>query len=391
MSSGLVDPNDPPLPEVERRAAVLRDLLRQSGWKVTAEVADAALAQLGIPRSTLFRAVARFRRTRRASSLLPLKRGTRDGSLLLDPRIERIIEEQIERFWLKKEKPRFSALVERVHDACHVEGLRAPHRKTIKRRVVDLNPLVAARRRGQGALEAASAPSPGQFVADRPNAIWQIDHTIVDIVVVDEQYRRPIGRPVLTIAIDVCTRMVAGFHLALEAPSSVSVGLCLLHAVYDKTAWLSERGIDLSWPVARLIGTMMGAVHILPGTTFSNIKLKENYDAQGRAIFTLRELEAWIAIEIAGKYHHRIHSALLRPPIARWRDLQGEVNFDLPPDRMAFWTSFLPERRRRLLKDGIHLEKIRYWSDALARDVGRGAEVTIKYDPRDMSRIFVRQ
>src|SRR5271166_5722348 len=387
MSSGLVDPNDPLLPEVERRAAVLRDLLRQSGWKVTAEVADAALAQLGIPRSTLFRAVARFRRTRRASSLLPLKRGTRDGSSLLDPRIERIIEEQIERFWLKKEKPRFSALMERVHDACYVEGLRAPHRKTIKRRGMDLNPLAAARRRGQGSLEAASTPSPGQFVADRPNAIWQIDHTIVDIVVVDEQYRRPIGRPVLTIAIDVCTRMVAGFHLALEAPSRVSVGLCLLHAVYDKTAWLSERGIDLSWPVAglpgilhsdngaefhsraltgacreygfkiqyrppatprfgghveRLIGTMMGAVHILPGTTFSKIKLKENYDAQGRAIFTLRELEAWIAIEIAGKYHHRIHSALLRPPIARWRDLQGEVNFDLPPDRMAFWTSFLP-------------------------------------------------
>ena len=113
MSFGLVDPNDPRWPEVERRAALLRDLLRQSDWKVTAEVANAALAQLGIPRSTLFRAVARFRRTRRASSLLPLKRGTRDGSSQLDPRIERIIEEQIERFWLKKEKPRFSALMER--------------------------------------------------------------------------------------------------------------------------------------------------------------------------------------------------------------------------------------------------------------------------------------
>jgi hypothetical protein len=34
--------------------------------------------------------------------------------------------------------------------------------------------------------------------------------------------------------------MVAGFHLALEAPSSVSVGLCLLHGVYDKTAWLER-------------------------------------------------------------------------------------------------------------------------------------------------------
>jgi putative transposase len=173
MSSGLTDPNDPLLPEVEQRAALVRDLLRQSVWKVTAEVANAALAHLGIRRSTLFRAVARFRRTRRASSLLPLKRGTQDGSSLLDPRIERIIEEQIERFWLKKEKPRFSALVERVHDAYHVEGLRAPHRKTINRRVVELNPLAAARRRGQGGLEAVSTPSPGQFVADRPRP-WLI-------------------------------------------------------------------------------------------------------------------------------------------------------------------------------------------------------------------------
>jgi putative transposase len=139
MSSGLVDQNDPPLPEVGRQAAVLRDfvgtLLRQSGWKVTAEVADSDLAQLGSPRSTLFRAVARLRRTRRASSLLPLRCGTRDRSSPLDPRIEGIVEEQIERFWLKKEKSRFSGLVERVHDACHVEGLRAPHRKTINRRV----------------------------------------------------------------------------------------------------------------------------------------------------------------------------------------------------------------------------------------------------------------
>jgi putative transposase len=136
---------------------------------------------------------------------------------------------------------------------------------------------------------------------------------------------------------------------------------------------------------------MMGAVHLLPGTPFSNVKLRGDYDAEGRAIFTLRELEAWLAIEIAGKYHQRIHTALLRPPLAVCRDLQGEVDFALPPDRMAFWTAFLPKTRRRLSKDGIHLEKIRYWSDALSRDVGRGGELLIKYDPRDFSRNFVRQ
>lgn len=117
---------------------------------------------------------------------------------------------------------------------------------------MDLTPISAARKRGERDLETAATPSPGQFVASRPNAIWQIDHTLVDVIVVDEHLCRPIGRPVLTIAIDVCTRMVAGFHLSLEAPSSVSVGLCLLHAVYDKTVWLNEREIDAPWHVAGL-------------------------------------------------------------------------------------------------------------------------------------------
>lgn len=135
----------------------------------------------------------------------------------------------------------------------------------------------------------------------------------------------------------------------------------------------------------------MGAVHLLPGTTFSNVKIRGGYDSEGRASLTLRELEKWIALEITGKYQQRIHSSLLRPPLAVWRERQGEVNFNLPSDRMAFWTSFLPSDRRRVLKDGIHLQKIGYWSDALSRDIGRGAELEIKYDPRDLSRIFVRQ
>ena len=46
--------------------------------------------------------------------------------------------------------------------------------------------------------------------------------------------------------------MVAGFHLSLDAPSRVSIGLCLLHAVYDKTAWLAGQGIRAPWPVAGL-------------------------------------------------------------------------------------------------------------------------------------------
>ena len=107
---------------------------------------------------------------------------------------------------------------------------------------------------------------------------------------------------------------------------------------------------------------------------------------------TLRELERWIAWEIAGNYHQRVHSALNRPPIAVWREHEDKLNLRLPVDRLQFWVSFLPEDERNLRRDGIHFCNIRYWSDALAADVGQSREkLLIKYDPRDLSRIFVRR
>jgi putative transposase len=59
---------------------------------------------------------------------------------------------------------------------------------------------------------------------------------------------------------------------------------------------------------------------------------------------------------------------------------------------MRFWLSFLPEDERTLRPDGIHLFNLRYWSPALSADVGRAKQrLLVKYDPRDMSRIFVRR
>jgi putative transposase len=61
-------------------------------------------------------------------------------------------------------------------------------------------------------------------------------------------------------------------------------------------------------------------------------------------------------------------------------------------DRLQFWLSFLPEEERNLRRDGIHFCNIRYWSDALAADMTHTKEkLLIKYDPRDLSRIFVRR
>ena len=79
--------------------------------------------------------------------------------------------------------------------------------------------------------EAAAGSFPN---ADYPLAYVQIDHTPLDVEIVDEQYRETIGRAYLTLAIDVFSRMVVGYYLSLDEPSSISVAMCISSAILSK-------------------------------------------------------------------------------------------------------------------------------------------------------------
>jgi putative transposase len=106
---------------------------------------------------------------------------------------------------------------------------------------------------------------------------------------------------------------------------------------------------------------------------------------------TLDELETWLALEIVGGYHARAHRVLATPPNAAWAARIGAVSMRRPADPRRFLIDFLPVERRVLQRDGLHLFHIRYWSDELRRLMGRSPDkVTIKYDPRNLSRIFVK-
>ena len=62
----------------------------------------------------------------------------------------------------------------------------------------------------------------------------------------------------------------------------------------------------------------------------------------------------------------------------------------MPADLRQFLVDFLPSEQRVLQRDGFHLFHIRYWSDELRWLMGRESrKYTLKYDPRDLSRIFV--
>jgi putative transposase len=277
-------------------------------------------------------------------------------------------------------------------------------------------------------------PVPGSFAVRRALQIVQIDHTLADVILVDELYRQPIGRPWITVAFDVATRVVMGFHLSLEPPSATTVALCLATACLPKDEWLEARGLIARWPVhglprqlhmdnaqefhsealqrgadyygielvyrppgrphfgghiERYLGTLMSRLHGLPGTTGSNPKTRGRYPSDARAVLTLAELEGWLVTEICERYHGTTHRALHCAPQVAW---QRAVKAHVPrkvaaPDLFA--VDFLPIERRLVRRDGIRLFSIRYWDPALTSFIGTGKKVTVRYNPRDLSRVYV--
>src|SRR5271156_997494 len=421
-----------------RREEAIRGLLkRHDDKRLTIGAVEETAQELGVSRSTMYRLITAYRAKGTVSSVEPRSKGRRKNTFVLDSKRENLISRAIREIYLHPERPTMTYLIEHVRARCSRAELSPPDRRTIKARVDRIDRRVAALKRKDSKGVKATTAVPGQYIASRPLEVVQIDHTEVDLFLVDESTREAMSvRPWLTLAIDVFTRMVVGFHLSMARPSRVSIGLCMLNAVYDKSAWLKENAIDAPWPSAglpealhadngadfrsrafswacreegikliwrpvgaprygghieRLIGTIMGRVHFYPGTTFANPTARQDNDSVRFSAMTFREFECALGWEIAGRYNQEIHSALLRPPIAVWREHEAATPLRMPKDRMAFWASFLPDDCRKLRPDGIWIHDLPYWSNALSAEIGRHTgDLLIKYDPRDVSRIFVQ-
>ena len=417
------------------RATVLRRLAGEE--RLSRSDVLGACRELGVRRARLYQLLRAYRTRPVTSSLVNRPTGSRLGSRRLSAAVETLIEGAIQTFYRTRQKPSVNALHKEVRRLCWQKAVQAPSWHAVRARVKTIDPRdLVADREGAKAARDRFWPVPRQYRADHAFAVVQIDHTMVDLIIVDSVYRTAIQRPWLTLAIDIASRIVAGFHLSLEAPSAVSVALAIQHLALSKEAWLSARNINADWPAAglpdaiyvdngkdflshalrrgaeehgislvhrpvatrhygghieRLIGTMMGAVHLLPGTTFGDIEQRGDYDSSGRAAMTLDELERWIALEIT-RYHAERHAGIGLPPRAAWDEVIAKRPYPLrhPHDPAAFLIDFLPSVERRVQRDGVHLFGMRYWDDLLSLWTGRlDRPLRVAYDPRDLSTVFV--
>lgn len=103
----------------------------------------------------------------------------------------------------------------------------------------------------------------------------------------------------------------------------------------------------------------------------------------------MAELERWIALEIAGKYHQRVHCGVHAIPAQLWS--QAVRRRHPPPitDPERFVLDFLPAETRRVGRNGFQINRIRYWDPVLSRLFPPSARVLVRYDPRDLSRVYV--
>ena len=403
------------------------------------QAADDAAHALGLSRRQIYVLIQRARDGTGLITDLSLGQssGGKGNGRLPEP-VEHIIRELLQKRFLTRQKRSLAALYREITQTCTAQKLQIPARNTVALRIATLDPVKTARSRG-GQDEARDLQGAGGVPPEIKMLLEQvqIDHTVIDLIIVDGRDRRPIGRPYLTLAIDVFTRCVVGMVITLEAPSAVSVGLCLAHAACDKRPWLERLDVEMGWPmsgkprllyldnaaefkgealrrgceqpgielsyrppglphfggiVERIIGTVMQMIHELPGTTFSNPDQRGEYDSDGMAVLTLHELERWLTLAI-GAYHGSVHASLLQPPAALWADAVARSGTPVVVTHAtSFLVDFLPVIRRTLTRTGFVIDHIHYYADALKPWIAKRGHLPaflIRRDPRDISRIWV--
>ncbi len=248
------------------------------------------------------------------------------------------------------------------------------------------------------------------------NAIWQADHSPLDILLVRAGGKPE--KPWLTIVMDDYSRAVAGYLLSFEPPSTLHTSLALRQGIWrkDDPRWnvcgipdvlytdhgsdftsrhLEQVGADLKIRlVFSMAGKPRGRGRIERFFSMVNEMFLcelDGYAPPGGSVreeptLTLAELDSRLRTFLLDVYHRRDCAETKTPPAERW-----EANGFLPrmPESLEQLDLLLIDvaKVRRVRRDGIHFHGLRYIATTLVAYVGES--VTVRFDPRDMGEIRV--
>ncbi|MEW6505702.1 MAG: Mu transposase C-terminal domain-containing protein [Chloroflexota bacterium] len=314
----------------------------------------------------------------------------------------------IEGLFLKTPKPTVTWVWEQVVEACTKNKLQAPSYSLVAQvcRQLDRRLKVLAHD-----SEEAYEKEFDQILrrqAKRPNEMWQADHKELDIWAVDEYGR--IGKVWLTAIADDFSRVVMGYFLGIGAANSMRIALAMRQAIWKKD--------DQRWPVngiPEILYTDRGrdfkSTHIEQVCIDLKIKVvrtrrkkprgrgkierffrtvdqrfthkRKNEKTKPLSLSSIEsEFHEWLMTE----YHQKKHKGIKTSPMEKWNE--GKCLSRLPESLDALDLMLHKVGRpRKMWQEGIRLKSRRYSHLLLTQAIGQ--EFTIRYDPRDLSSIWV--
>lgn len=318
------------------------------------------------------------------------------------------LQEVIEGLFLKSPKPTVMWVWEQVVEACTRKQMKLPSYSLVAEvcRQLDRRLKVLAHDSDEAYEKEFDQIIRRQ--AKRPNEMWQVDHKELDIWVTDEFGRT--GKVWLTAITDDFSRVVMGYFLGVGAANSMRIALAMRQAIWRKD--------DERWPVSGIPdilytdrGRDFKSTHIEQVCADLKIKVvrtrrrkprgrgkierffrtvdlrfthkRKNDKTKPVSLSGLEsEFHEWLMTE----FHQKKHKGIKTAPMVKWAE--GKCLPRLPESLDALDLMLHKVGRpRKMWPEGIRFKNRRYSHLLLTQ--AHGEEFTIRFDPRDLSSIWV--
>lgn len=362
--------------------------------------------------------------------------------------VEAIIASAVDEIYLTEQRHTAKETWEVIEDRVRklnrqrdpTQPLPVPGLRTIQRRISMLVRYeVVARREGEAVAKRRFRAAKGVLKVHKILGRVEMDHTPLNLFVVDEENWLPCGRPTLTVALDRASRTLLGYWIGFTGNGVDAVLGCLGHAIRPKTylatkyphiklgwpcfglpqtLWVDngmefagndlkvacdDMGIDLfflparkpEWKgsVERFLKTFNHSlIHRIPGTTYENISARGDYDAAKHALVSLADLERLIETWVCDVYHNEVHRGLSARPIDVWNRGAEAEEPALPSDIGRLEFQLGESEERKVWHYGVQLHGGQMYNNDDLREVfaalGR-VLVRVRYHRRNIGRVWV--
>lgn len=421
----------------EERFEIIKPLLADRGNKQA--VLDTA-AKTGKSKSTLYEWINKYDSYGSIVGLIDKEGRGQKGVSRMPEKLYKLVIEVVD-YGITEGKT-FRDMYMKLWDLCEEQGFKTPHENTFRYHLkqYDAQKRMAAQKGKRTAKQHYEGVATGMHESIAPLHWVEIDHTIADVMLVDDDdKRKTLGRPWVTFIIDVFSRMIIGFYVSFDSPGAFGTGKAIVHAMLPKDKWLS--GYDLNpqlWPcwgvmknircdnarefkgnmlieaskvygmnfefrapknpksgtyIERFMGTFGMWLKDLSGATAVSKELRSHGKPEKTAALTLEDFKKWLTIAVA-IYHNDYHSGIGMSPLEKWNDglYNKATGIGLPgviQDEPRMRLDFLPFVKRTVQRTGVKINKIFYWGDVLSKYVNSvNEEVKGKHGSRFPKREF---